>query len=384
MQTKQIIPALAVVVGLLAAPGADACTGITLKSQDGGTVVARTIDWSGAEMDNMYVIMPRAQQQQSLLPGGVSGGMPFISKYGFVGLATEIPQFVIDGTNEVGLSAALFYFPGFGKYNNYDPEYSDTSLADFQLVSWILSSFATIDEVKSAINDINVINIDSRAATTHWRITEASGRQVILEIIDGKPTFYDSEIGVLTNSPGYPWHITNMNNYINLTSGTIKTKQLGFGPVKLQTLSTGSGMLGLPGDMTSPSRFIRAAFLSQYARPQPTTYDTVMQAFHLLNNFDVPIGLQYTITETPPDMPSATQWTIATDLQNRIIYYHTMYDRTIHRIDFNNIDFAEVPFQSHPLDTYKVQTIIDMPISDVSNFQSDRDIMEIAEKVFRR
>ncbi len=384
MQTKKIISALALVVGLLAANRADACTGITLKSQDGGTVVARTIDWSGAKMDNMYVIMPRAQMQQSFLPGGDIGGMQFISKYGFVGLAVEIPQFVVDGTNEAGLSAALFYFPNYGEYPEYDPEFKDQSIADFQLVSWILSNFSGIDEVKAAMQDVKVINIDSRASTTHWRITEPSGRQAILEIVDGKPHFYDSKIGVLTNSPGYPWHLTNLNNYINLTSGTMNPHKLGFGSMTLQSLGHGTGLLGLPGDMTPPSRFVRAAFLSQYSRPQKTTYSTVMQAFHLLNNFDVPIGSQYAINDTPPDMPSATQWTIATDLKNHIIYYHTMYDRTIRRIDFDAIDFAHVPFQAHPLDDNDRQTIIDAPISDTSNIPSMKELEKIAEKVFQR
>lgn len=384
MQTKLTFSALALMVGLLAATRADACTGITLKSQDGGTVVARTIDWAGAEMENIYVIMPRAQMQQSLLPGGEFGGMKFISKYGFVGLAVEIPQFVVDGTNEAGLSAALFYFPDFGEYPQYSPANKDKSIADFQLVSWILSNLSTIDEVKSAIQDIDVINIDSRASTTHWRITEPSGRQVILEIVNGKPHFYDSKIGVLTNSPGYPWHLTNLDNYVNLTSGTMAPHKLGFGAMTLKSLSSGTGFLGLPGDMTSPSRFVRAAFLSQYSRPQPTAYDTVMQAFHLLNNFDVPIGAQYNINETPPDMPSATQWTIATDLENHIIYYHTMYDRTIRRIDFDNIDFARVPFQAHPLDARNRQTIIDATISDTSNIPSEKYIEQIAEKVFRQ
>ncbi|MCM1295708.1 MAG: choloylglycine hydrolase family protein [Muribaculaceae bacterium] len=384
MQTKKIISALALGVSLLAANRADACTGITLKSQDGGTVVARTIDWSGAEMDNMYVIMPRAETQQSLLPGGEVGGMQFISKYGFVGLAVEIPQFVVDGMNEAGLSAALFYFPGFGEYPEYNPADKDTSIADFQLVSWILSNFSKIDEVKAAMQNIKVINIDSRASTVHWRITEASGRQAILEIVDGKPNFYESKIGVLANSPGYQWHLTNLNNYINLTSGTISPHKLGLGQMTLKSLSNGTGFRGLPGDMTSPSRFVRAAFFSQYSRPQKTTYDTVMQSFHLLNNFDVPIGAQYAIDDTPVNMPSATQWTISTDLKNHIIYYHTMYDRTIRRIDFKNIDFASVPFQAHPLDANNAQTIIDATISDVSNIPSMKDLEQIAQQVFRQ
>ncbi len=88
-----------------------------------------------------------------------------------------------------------------------------------------------------------------------------------------------------------------------------------------------------------------------------------MQSFHILNNFDVPFGTAYNIGTAKFDMPSATQWTIATDTANHIIYYHTMYNRTIRRIDMHTIDFEAVPFQSHPLDATESETIIDAPVN---------------------
>ena len=90
--------------------------------------------------------------------------------------------------------------------------------------------------------------------------------------------------------------------------------------------------------------------------------DTVNQAFHLLNNFDVPLGVQFAVGRAPNNMPSATQWTVATDLKNMTIYYHTMYNRTIRSIDMKSIDFATVPFQYHALDTDKRQTIVPVQI----------------------
>ena len=339
---------------------ANACTGITLKSKDGATIVARTIDWSGTEMNNMYTIVPRGHSQQSLLPDGSMNGLSFISLYGYVGLAVEQPEFVIDGTNEAGLSAALFYFPNYGKYEDYSDADKDISLADFQVVSWILSRFATIDQVKAAINDVRIINVDPSASTVHWRITEPSGRQVVMEIINGVPNFYENEIGVLTNSPNFQWHTTNLNNYVNLHPGGAGPTQ--FGPIKLRAFGAGSGFHGLPGDFTPPSRFIRAAFLSTYSLEQDTAYDTMQQAFHILNNFDVPLGVQFAVGKAPNNMPSATQWTIATDLENKTIYYHTMYNRTIRSIDMKGIDFVTVPFQFHPLDIAKRQTIIPVQI----------------------
>ncbi len=339
---------------------ATACTGITLKSKDGATIVARTIDWSGTEMNNIYTIVPRGHAMQSLLPDGTMNGLSYTTLYGYVGMAVEQPEFVVDGTNEAGLSAALFYFPNYGEYKPYNESDQDISLADFQVVSWILSRFSTIDQVKAAINDVRIINIDPSASTVHWRITEPSGRQVVLEIVDGRPNFYENEIGVLTNAPGFPWQTTNLNNYVNLHPGGAGPSN--FGPIDLRAFGSGAGFLGLPGDFTPPSRFVRAAFLKTYSLEQPTAMDTVNQAFHLLNNFDVPLGVQFAVGAAPNNMPSATQWTVATDLTNMTIYYHTMYNRTIRSIDIKSIDFSTVPFQYHALDTTKRQTIIPVQI----------------------
>lgn len=339
---------------------ANACTGITLKSKDGATIVARTMDWSGSENNSMYVIVPRGHNMQSLLPDGTMNGLNYTSLYGYSGLAVEQPEFVIDGTNEAGLSAGLFYFPNYGKYQSYNEASKDISLADFQVVSWILSRFSTIDQVKAAINDIRIINVDPSASTVHYRITEPSGRQVVLEIVDGRPNFYENEIGVLTNAPGFQWQMTNLNNYVNLHPGG--AGPTAFGPITLRSFGSGSGFLGLPGDFTPPSRFVRAAFLKTYSLEQPTAYDTTQQAFHILNNFDVPLGVQFAVGRAPNNMPSATQWTISTDLKDMVIYYHTMYNRTIRSIDMKNIDFTTVPFQYHSLDDAKRQTIIPVKI----------------------
>ena len=195
----------------------------------------------------------------------------------------------------------------------------------------------------------------------HWRITENTGKQVILEIVNGKPTFYDSKLGVLTNSPGYEWQIHNLNNYVNLIPGTAGPIKMG--DVTLSAFGAGSGFLGLPGDFTPPSRFIRAAFFQTYSIQQETGYDAAMNAFHILNNFDVPLGTEFPVGKAPVNMPSATQWTIATDLTNRMIYYHTMYNRTIRSIDMDKIDFANIEYQYYPLDKTKAETIIPVEIN---------------------
>jgi choloylglycine hydrolase len=303
----------------------------------------------------MYVVVPRGQVQQSFLPDGTMAGHQFTAKYGYVGIAVENDAFVMEGINEAGLSAGLFYFPQYGEYQPYDPQKKEQSVSDMQLVAWILSNFSSINSLKAGIEDIRVIATDPRASTVHWRITESTGRQVVLEIVNQQLRFHENPLGVITNSPDFQWHITNLNNYVNLSAGSINHRQVG--ALSLNAFGGGSGLHGLPGDMTPPSRFIRAAFFQSTAPRLGDEDATVVQAFHLLNNFDIPVGIQFADPREVPNMPSATQVTIASDLSNLRLYYRTMYDASIRCIDLKDINFKRVKFQSAPLDMDKRQPI---------------------------
>lgn len=331
-----------------------ACTGITLKSQNGATVVARTIEWGGSNLNSQYVIVPRGHSEQSFTPDG-QNGMVFTARYGYVGLAVEQKEFIAEGINETGLSAGLFYFPHYGGYEVYDKVMKDTSISDFQLVSWILGRCATLEEVKEAVVNVHVINIDSRASTVHWRFADRTGRQLVLEITEKEPHFYENTLGVLTNSPSFEWQLTNLNNYVNLHPGTAQSHKLG--NIELSSFGAGSGFLGLPGDVTPPSRFVRAAFYQATAPQKSSTLETVLQCFQILNNFDIPIGIEVSEGKIPADIPSATQWTSVIDIKNRIIYFRTMYDSMIRSIDLRTIDFSTVTYRAKPMDIVKQQKV---------------------------
>lgn len=353
---KSTLPFLALTgCSLLLSPSADACTGITLKSKDGATIVARTIEWGGSDLNSHYVVVPRGYTQSSYIPDGTKNGMTFTARYGFVGIAVEQEEFVAEGLNEAGLSAGLFYFPRTGQYKDYVLSEKDKSISDLQLVSWILGECATVDQVKAALENVRVIAIDPRASTVHWRFADTSGRQIVLEIIGGEVRFYDNPLGVLTNSPELPWHLTNLNNYVNLFPGSAPSQRLG--AIELNSLGAGSGFLGIPGDITPPSRFVRAAFYQATAPQQPTALKTVLQALQILNSFDIPVGIEFAQGQAPADIPSATQWTSATDMSNRVIYFRTMYDSTIRSIDLNKIDFSRVKYRAVELDPVKQQPV---------------------------
>ena len=343
------------IAGLLINPSAaEACTGITLKSKDGTTIVARTIEGGGSNLNSQYVVVPRGYTERSYTPNGVDG-MTFTARYGYVGLAVEQKEFIAEGLNEVGLSAGLFYFPKYGEYEKYNAAVRDKSISDLQLVSWLLGECSNVEEVKEAVKKVHVINIDPRASTVHWRFAEPSGRQLVLEIIKGELHFYENTLGVLTNSPSFEWHLTNLNNYVNLFPGTAPNQQLG--NIELSSFGAGSGFLGIPGDVTPPSRFVRAAFYQASAPQQETALETVFQCFQILNNFDIPVGIEFTLGQVPCDIPSATQWTSVTDMRNHVIYYRTMYNSIIRNIDLRSIDFSTVRYRAVSMDGTKRQAV---------------------------
>ena len=341
---------------------AEACTGISMFSADGSYFQARTIEWAGTNLNSMYVVVPRNFSQTSFTPKG-QNGMSFKSKYGYIGLAVHEKEFIAEGLNEAGLSAGLFYFPNFGSYVLYDEKYNSTTIADLQLVSWILSQFATVDEVKANINKVRVVSLmggNGSEEAIHWRIGDKSGKQIVLEIENGVPHIYDNPIGVLTNAPGFQWHLSNLSNYINLTPVNPPAHKMA--DFMVNPIGHGNGFLGLPGDFTPPSRFVRAAFFKSTAPMLPTARQTMLQCFHILNNFDIPIGMNFPKNEIP-DLPSATQWTSVIDLTNRVVYYKTFDNNNIRMIDLKDIDFGKVKYQYQKLDEPNSQPVEVVTIS---------------------
>ena len=360
MKTKKLNSLFVMMLAIVGIhTNANSCTGISLTSADGANIVARTVEWSSNESPSDYLIVPRGYEKQSMLPDGTRGGLKYTAFYGYVGLASE--DYVIEGLNEVGLSAGLFYFPKYGSYPKYNPSEKDETISDTEFVAWILGNFETVEDVIAALSSVNVVATDSRAENLHWRVADKYGRQIVIEYVDGLPMVYENKLGVLTNAPGYPWHITNLNNYINLRPGTADAHK--FGDITLNPIEHGSGLLGLPGDFTPPSRFVRVAFFQTSAPVLENAQKAVEQAFTILEAMTIPIGAQFADKTKIPNIPTATQWTAVTDMTNNKLYYTTMYNPIIRKFDLNDIDFSSVAYQKHPLDIVKTRPMVDAVIN---------------------
>jgi choloylglycine hydrolase len=350
MNVVPILHAMSVALALSIAAGpALSCTGISLKSTDGAVVAARTVEWamSDAGHDSL-VLFPRSHHYTAQTPEG-DNGLSWTGVYGFVSLRAYGQDYGPDGMNEAGLYVGMYYFPGFADFAAYDKALAERSLSVGDLMRWMLSSFKTVAAVQAELNGVRVVNVDDprfggAALPFHWKIADATGASIVVEIIEGgQIKVHETVLGVITNSPTYDWHVTNLRNYLGLSQGSKAAVTLD--QLKLTPLGAGSGFIGLPGDFTPPSRFVRATALTASARPLNTAEDAVFEAFRILDSFNIPLGSLATVGEQPTDIPGATQITTAADLTNRVFYFHTMANRQVQKLDLKEIDFGRIPQQ---------------------------------------
>lgn len=351
------------------------CTGITLKSSDGGVVVARTVEWAlNDAQHNKILVVPRNKQFKGQTPQGYNG-KSWTGKYGFVTLTAYGQPYGPDGLNENGLYVGVYYLPGFAEYAVYDSTKAKNSMSVGDLMQWMLSSFKTVNEIVDNLNSVVVVNVDNKdfggaELPFHFKIVDPSGNSKIIEIVNkGEVKIYDPYIGVITNSPTYDWHLINQRNYLNLSN--VPNSAVTFESYTLKPIGGGSGLMGMPGDFTPPSRFVRAAAFTASCRPLGNSVDAVFESFRILDNFNIPLGSQVPKPNLPTDIVSATQVTSSSDLKNKVYYYHTMWNRQIRKINLNEIDFATIKEQIIDDDVLKTNTVKDVtpkaPIAKSSN-----------------
>ena len=350
-------------VSVLAARDLAACTGITLKAKDGAVVYGRTMEWGSFDLNSQVVIYPRGYKFTAHTPDK-KPGLAWQGPYGFVGLDGLDAEVTLDGMNEKGLAVGGFYHPGFAEYQKYDPKKAGESMGPGDVIAYLLSTCATVDEARAAIAKVYVTPVIAPPIgippPAHFIVTEPGGKAIVIEYLKGALVIFDAPLGVITNAPTYDWHEINLRNYLNLSAVALPSKkieEMNFAP-----LGGGSGMIGLPGDFTPPSRFVRAVAFSKTARPTPTGDETVYELFRILDNFNVPLGAAEGEGEAATKgMRSSTIWTTAWDTRNKALYYHTQNNRRVRKVDFGKIDFSsgreKVRF---PLDKVKAQDIEDM------------------------
>jgi choloylglycine hydrolase len=345
---------------------ASACTSIALKAEDDAVVYGRTMEWGAFDLNSRLVIVPRGYRFTGHTPDG-KPGLSWKARYGVVGLDALEKDIITDGMNEKGLVVGVLYLPGFAEYQPYDEAQAGISIGASELANYVLTEFATVDEVREGLRKIRVVPIPEPALggipPLHWTVIDKSGKAIVVEYLNGNLEIFDNPLRVATNSPGFDWHMTNLRNYINLSAVALpamKIENLEFAPI-----GAGSGFLGIPGDYTPPSRFIRAVAYSQTARKTPDGDETVYEVFRIMDNFNLPLGSAEGPGARPEllkGMRSSTIWTSAADTRNLKYYYHTQHNRTVRMVDLNKIDFSppRVEIKRYALDKQKSQDFEDV------------------------
>jgi choloylglycine hydrolase len=310
------------------------CTGIRLTAKTGAIVSARTMEF-GIDLESEIMMSPRGHARTGTTPDGLDG-LEWKAKYASVGITGLGLDALIDGVNEKGLGVGIFYFPHYVGYMPYVPADASNTIAPWQVASWILDQFASVDAVKQSIGRIVV----APAILSQWKIVppfhyvvyDSAGSSIVIEYVGGKLNVHDNLLGVITNSPSFDWHMTNLNNYLTYSFTNVPAVKLG--PVQLGPFGDGNGMFGLPGDSTPPSRFVRAVAYSQSVWQSKTGADAVLEAFHILNNFDIPVGsVRGAVSKDGVVTADYTLWTCARDLEKKNYYFRTYENSQIRMVE---------------------------------------------------
>ncbi|MGX7245389.1 choloylglycine hydrolase family protein [Enterococcus quebecensis] len=311
------------------------CTGISLKSLEGNHYLGRTQEYN-IDFDYVSVQIP----QRFEVTEGIETWQTIYSVLG-MGIKEDqnkVGQSVVDGVNQFGLGGVTQYFAEFNQYSTVEEikKAGKLSLVAEQFVFWVLANCKDTKEVEEKILDVAIadISVDGKAPglPQHFMFTDTKGRTIVVEpSIKLGFAVYENPVGVMTNSPKFDWHMTNLENYTGLAD--TNAKDAVFENTKILSAGKGSGLHGIPGDYTATSRFVRAAYLLKFSDPVGEK-DIINKAFHILSTSDIVRGV-IKLDEPKGQDRQYTQYTSIYDLSKRQMYVK-MYDNfTIQTISFD-------------------------------------------------
>lgn len=272
-------------------------------------------------------------------------GTGFDHHYAMIGMATVIGGYPLyyEATNERGLSMAGLNFPGIAAY--LPKQDGMDNIASFELIPWVLSQCATVEEAKALLARVNVWNESFSPqfppSPLHWMIADKDAAIVAEPMQDGLK-LYDDPIGVMTNNPPFPYHMYHLADYMHLSVDQAVNR---FSGNTIQPYSNGMGAMGLPGDFSSASRFIKAAFVKCNSLSEGTEGSDVSQFFHMLSSVAMPKG-SVRMREKEYEI---TYYSCCCDTQKGIYYYTTYDNSRISAVDMRKTDLFSDHVTAYPL-----------------------------------
>jgi choloylglycine hydrolase len=301
------------------------CTAFRLRATSGEVIVGRTMEFA-LDLGWRLMAVPRGAAFTGTGPEGA--GRSWSARHGFVGVSALGRSSATDGLNEAGLYAGLLYLPGYASYQSTDGVPAQDVVSPDEVASLVLATASTVAEAIEAVSHVVVFNrveeLLGDVLPIHLVVYDATGAAAVVEWVNGERRVHDNPLGVCTNSPPFDWHLTNLRNFVNLSATNVPPMDLDGAEIK--GLGEGTGLLGLPGDWTPPSRFIRATAVAHATLPVEGADAGLLAALHVINAFDIPKGVVRS-----PHGDDFTAWSSAADLSTRR-YVLRAYDDPTPRI----------------------------------------------------
>lgn len=269
------------------------------------------------------------------------------SHYSLIGMAMVVDNYPLyfDAVNEKGLGMCGLNFDGFAVY--HDEQKDKKNITPFEFIPYLLGKCATVQEAKALLKDINLINISFseklQLSPLHWLISDKDSSIVVESTAEGLQV-YVNQFGVLANNPSFPYHKYNMSNYLNLTSNIPENRLSS--KVDLDVYSRGMGAIGLPGDLSSSSRFVRAAYACLNSVADKTENANVSQFFHILDFVAQPRGGAM----APEGIYEITQYSSCVSTETQTYYYKTYENSQICAVSMKDL-----PLDSSDLFVYELE-----------------------------
>ena len=258
------------------------------------------------------------------------------SHYAIIGIAAGIDSYPLyyDACNEKGLAIAGLNFAGNAVYR--ESEEGMVNITPFELIPYLLGKYSSVSEARKALEEINLVNINFAdelpLSPLHWMISDEKEAIIVEPMADGLKV-YDNPVGVLTNNPPFDKQLFYLNNYRNLSN---KNPENTFGGgIDLDEYSRGMGGLGLPGDLSSASRFAKVAFTRANSYSGDDEVSSVSQFFHILGSVEQQNGCTFI---SDPNLYEYTIYTSCYNTNKGLLYYRTYKNSQISCVDLNKED----------------------------------------------
>lgn len=313
------------------------CTAATYKTKD--FYFGRTLDYEFSYGEEI-VVVPR---HFPILFRHMGQSSHHYAMIGMAHLAGETPLFY-DAINEKGLGMAGLNFVGNADYKPFAQ--GKDNVAPFEFIPWILSQCSSVKEARLLLEKISLVNTPFSdqlpLAQLHWIIADQEEAITVESMKEGLKV-YDNPAGVMTNNPPFDQQLQNLNNYLHLS--TKNPENLFSGKLPLSCYSRGMGALGLPGDLSSQSRFVRVAFVKMNSISGDSENESVSQFFHILGSVDQQRGC----CDVGEEKYEYTIYTSCCNASKGIYYYTTYDDHQIHGVDLHRTDLESSTLSRYPL-----------------------------------